>query len=175
MFHTRIGILLVSLALGTGVQADDDLPSQVARCQAIAMASTRLACFDALPRLAVTSPQSTVTAPTKPATPVQASAEGRTPAVATTPAVTVATTAPPPPFPRTATIERISRTIDNRQVFYLDDGSIWRETRTSRSVYKPGTTVTIEESGVLGTDNWKRYRLKIGNRSFSVVEVDRDE
>ncbi len=195
MHRIQSNLLLFTMLFAASAQAIDDLSDQVSRCQAIQQDRARLSCFDALPT--ATSPASLTVAPAA-GTPVAGAPAIRTPVVEAPTAVDAATvdaaaptatTRTPvaaevnPPvvsvpaqheqtYPKTARIERISKNIDNRQVFFLDDGSIWRESRASRTSYEPGTTVTVEESGVLGRDSWKRYRLQIGNRSFSVVNID---
>ncbi|MBB6093467.1 hypothetical protein HNQ60_002348 [Povalibacter uvarum] len=144
--HTIFPALLMPL-LAAGAATAAGLENTVAQCQTIEDRHARLACFDALPH------------------PVKQSAPA-----GTTERVSAHSTAVDG-SPKTSQITRISRTIDNRQIFHLDDGTVWQENRNGSRRFESGHAVSITQSQVLGSETIASYWMEVEGAKFKVVRL----
>lgn len=159
--HRIISFALVHTLIA-GVTAASGLQDTVAQCQAIEDRHARLACFDALPH-SDTRAQPTATADTRiksqPADAGKASSD--------------MTQGPPRlhEFPKASEIVRLSRTIDERHIFYLEDGTVWQESRNGSHRFVPGHAVSIGQSPVLGSETIASYWMEVDGAKFKVVRL----
>ncbi len=151
----RRHLLLLMPTLISGSAFAAGLETTVAQCQAIEDRQARLACFDALPR-AVTR----VAVPSAPA-PVERQKPGQGETAATEPAAVA----------KTSEIIRISKAIDNRQILYLEDGTVWQESRNGSRRFQAGQRASIAQSQVLGSETIVSYWMEIDSAKFKVVQL----
>jgi hypothetical protein len=153
MIRSAITFTLFLTASGLAFAAD--LAGQVQRCQKIDNDIARLACFDA-----VAGGGENLTA--------QEEVADRQ----STPAAPVARPTPPSEadVPRRSEVVEIKKTIDNRHIFYLRDGSVWIQARSSHRRYKEGVKVVVRRVGPRGA--FSSYRMEMGDQSFRVIQPD---
>lgn len=163
-------VLVFALPFVFQMAAAAGLDDSVARCQAIEDSASRLQCFDELH-----GPATTEAAPS-----VKETAKASQPnaAPATSSKVTATTRGTPPhtttsgdDFPKTLEITRISKTIDDRHIFYMSDGSVWQEFGNGRKRFKANQTATIEFSSALGSSRFASYWMRIDGAKFQVISL----
>ncbi|HMN45404.1 MAG TPA: hypothetical protein PKE27_12550 [Povalibacter sp.] len=162
----------MALALPFASQATAaGLDDAVARCQAIADRATRLQCFDELPgraaQEAAPAPVATDTAKVRPSTD-----QGGQAASQKTVAASRDTVAPRiDEAPKAFEVTRISKTIDDRHIFYLSDGSAWQESSGGSKRFRANSMATIEQSSPLGGTLLASYWMRIDGAKFKVIPL----
>lgn len=139
--------LLVNTAVVSANAADAELLDALADCRAIASASTRLDCYDAL--AAPTSKEiraEAQTATVGETLSAQADPGERTPA----PDFGLATVQDRQPLRLTAEVVGVQRNRARRQIIELDNGQTWRQADSARLRLRPGDSVEIQ-AGALGS------------------------
>lgn len=153
----KILCIVTGVLLNPGVAVADDLQAQIDACADVADDDIRLACFDAL---ASGSERATASAGNRPMpAPAARSATEASPPTGAGANTEAKTQSPPisaPPPARDDAREmnvynlRLTRctqtSVSGRQVYYLDNGEVWRQSNSSRNnVQNCDTAVTIEK------------------------------
>ena len=147
---------IVSLTLFSAVALAEDLQQRVDRCASIDSDAERLACFDALVSATSSPAGAAADDPGAAGGPVQASsAEAPTSSdVAATPTQSAPIIPPEPARDEekkkhvfSVQLTRCTQTsASGRQVYYLDNGEVWRQSNSNRNnVQNCNTPVTIEK------------------------------
>lgn len=148
--------LALSLTISMAASASG-LAEQVQRCQEIDNDASRLDCFDAI---GVEASKPGVGRPVEPSSARQEAA------------APVATPSPrsEEDIPVRSEVVEIKKTIDNRHIFYLKDGSVWLQSRSSHRRYKEGVQVVVRRVGPRGA--FSSYRMEMGDHAFRVVKPE---
>jgi hypothetical protein len=156
-------LLAMVLSFDSMMTAAAGLDDSVTRCQAIEDPAVRLRCFDEL--LAAdkqaAAPSVSETAGTRQSTNHQKTA------------VVSRDNAEPQigDFPRTLEVASVSKTIDDRHIFYLRDGSVWQEVRNGPRRFDTNRAVTIARSKNLGSAMFASYWMEIDGAKFKVIPL----
>lgn len=165
----KSALLVWVLPFAVQVTAAAGLDDSVARCQAIGDRVARLQCFDELPGSAAQEPAPAVSDPAR----VRSSTNQGGQTAGQKAGAAQRDTAPPRSDDpaRTLEVTRISKTIDDRHIFYLSDGSVWQEFTGGSKRFRANSAATVEQSNVLGSTMFASYWMQIDGAKFKVIPL----